>query len=231
MQWSGSWRGAMDEVCYFHAISLPRIPRTALYRRLGFRKGRTSITAGARRETEAVIEEALALITLKGAVLRLPVVRREKNRITLPSGDEFVSTSLSALLSGTAEVCLMGATAGEGIMTAVAEETLRGAMTRAVIFDATASEMVDAALDWIMSFTDRLLWREGKVLMERRYSAGYGDFGLENQEVIHRLLRLENIGVGLNEAWMLIPEKSVTAVAGVVAVGYGGRDRDDTQEK
>lgn len=47
--------------------------------------------------------------------------------------------------------------------------------------DAVASEMADAALDWIMDYINRQLRREGRHLLPRRFFAGYADFALDNQ--------------------------------------------------
>jgi len=109
----------------------------------------------------------------------------------------------------------MGATAGNDIMKAIEGDTAMGNLSRSVVFDATASEMVDASLDWIMGYLKQSLLRGNKILMQKRYSAGYGDFSLENQKTIHRLLELDRMGVKITESCILVPEKSVTAIAGV----------------
>ena len=109
----------------------------------------------------------------------------------------------------------MGATAGNAIMEAIREKTNRQEMTAAVVYDATASEMADAALDWITGFINRQIRREGKTMLERRFSAGYGDFALENQKLIYDALRMDQIGVAISERFLLIPEKSVTALSGI----------------
>ena len=87
--------------------------------------------------------------------------------------------------------------------------------TRGVVLDAAASEITDAALDWIAGYFDQILRRERKRLLHARYSAGYGDLLLENQRTMHRLLTLEKIGVTITESCILIPEKSVTAITGI----------------
>jgi len=88
--------------------------------------------------------------------------------------------------------------------------------TRGVVLDATASEVVDAGLDWIMGYFRQSLRREGKTLLNSRFSAGYGDFALENQRLIHRLLQMDRLKVTITESCLLVPEKSVTAVTGIV---------------
>jgi cobalamin-dependent methionine synthase I len=109
----------------------------------------------------------------------------------------------------------MGATAGSAIMDAIRGDTAGRDVTRGVVLDAAASEMTDAALDWIMDYFNRTLRRENKSLFKKRFSAGYGDFLLENQKTIYNLLQLDRLGVGITESCMLIPEKSVTAISGI----------------
>ena len=48
-----------------------------------------------------------------------------------------------------------------------------------------------------------------------RFSPGYGDFLLENQRDFFELLKIGDFGVKLTERYIFIPEKTVTAIAGV----------------
>jgi len=110
---------------------------------------------------------------------------------------------------------LMGATAGVAVMDAIQEKTRQDDLAAAVVYDATASEMVDAALDWIMDYVNQQVRREGKKLLPRRFSAGYADFKLENQKMIYEKLQMDKIGVNINSGFILLPEKSVTAISGI----------------
>ncbi|OQC25694.1 MAG: Vitamin B12 dependent methionine synthase, activation domain [Deltaproteobacteria bacterium ADurb.Bin072] len=76
--------------------------------------------------------------------------------------------------------------------------------------------MADAALDWIMDYAGQDLLRSSRRLTRKRFSAGYGDFSLENQQTMFDMLQLGEIGIRMTPAKVLIPEKSVTAVAGVL---------------
>jgi cobalamin-dependent methionine synthase I len=95
------------------------------------------------------------------------------------------------------------------------DKTGQDNLSAAVVYDATASEMVDAALDWIMDYFNQQIRREGKKLLSRRFSAGYADFQLDNQQVIYQKLQMEKIGVAINSNFILRPEKSVTALGGI----------------
>lgn len=195
-----------------------KTPQERIYRRLGYREGATVLSPGREAEVERYISEAVSLIRLQGAGLRLPLREKNETEVVLAGGcgDEvFKSRRLARFLGACDEAVLMGATAGREIMAAISEDVGGNRVTRGVVFDAAASEMIDASLDWIMSYFARELRRENRILTEGRFSAGYGDFLLENQGAMFRLLDLERLGVQITESFVLIPEKSVTALAGV----------------
>lgn len=204
----------MTSVTFFNAIAIP-VPRSKIFRRLGYRKGITCMPPRQEEESNRYIEEARSLIHLKGAGLRLKVLQTGDSEIILPGGVIFQSRQLALFLKPCREIIVMGATAGSDIMDAIREDIEGNDVTRGVVFDATASEMADVALDWIMNYFNGTLRRENKRLLPKRFSAGYGDFLLENQKIIYNLLLLERLGVGITESCMLIPEKSVTAITGV----------------
>lgn len=204
----------MTPVIFFESISIP-LPRKEIYRRLGFMKGVTEISSSQNEEIERFIQDALSLIHVKGAGLRMPVQEIKGARIILTEDVTFESNQLAALLRNCREIVLMGATAGNDIMKAIEEDAAGRNVTRGIVFDATASETVDASLDWIMDYFNRTLLRENRQLLKKRYSAGYGDLLLETQNTIYRLLQLDRIGIRITESCILIPEKSVTAITGI----------------
>ncbi|MFA4915476.1 MAG: hypothetical protein WC560_02250 [Syntrophales bacterium] len=204
----------MHSPIFFDTISIS-VPHKRIYGRLGYRRGVTRIPSRQQEAVEQYIEDAGSLIHLQGTALRLPIKENDTARITLSNDLIFESRQLAAFLKHCQEVILMGATAGNDIMRAIEKDAASDNLKRSVVFDAAASEMADASLDWIMSYFKQNLRRENKTLMQKRYSAGYGDFLLENQKTIHRLLELDRIGVKITASCILVPEKSVTAIAGV----------------
>jgi hypothetical protein len=206
----------MAPVLFFESISIP-LPRKNIYRRLGFVKGVTAVPASQEEEIESYIEHASSLIHLKGAGLRIPITEIEEARIILPDGLEFESRQLARLLANCSEIVLMGATAGREIMDAIESDATGANVTRGIVLDAAASEIVDASLNWIMDYFNQSLRRENRRLLRKRYSAGYGDLFLETQKAMYRLLQLDRIGVEITESSILIPEKSVTAITGIKA--------------
>jgi hypothetical protein len=204
----------MDRLITFERITIEP-PLEAIYRRLGYRKGHTQIKPGEAGALGKSIEQARSLITLQGAARRLPILSKDSRQIRLPGDLCLESTQLASLFANSQEVLLMGATAGAAVMEAIRRDTAADNLTRAVVLDATASEMVDAALDWMEAYFTRNLRRESRRLTKSRFSCGYGDLALENQRLFYDLLDLKRFGVELTEQYILVPEKSVTAVAGI----------------
>ena len=190
-------------------------PYAKIYQRLGYKKKTTQLSPGQQQETVRVIDEAASLILLKGSMLRTVISKNNGEEITLADNVTFSSKKLSALLKDCPEAALMGATAGSAIMEAIQEKTSQDDLATAVVYDATASEMVDAALDWIMDYLNQQVRRDGKKLLPRRFSAGYADFKLENQKMIYEKLQMDKIGVAITSSFILLPEKSVTAISGI----------------
>lgn len=205
----------MESLHFFMSISIP-VPTKDIYRRLGYRRGITQVNDDIKREIEDAIEYALSLIHLTGAGVRIPVEEIGQFNIALSKGIAFNSSGLARMLKGCSEVLLMGATAGKDIMEAIESDSKNNQLTRGVILDAVASEMVDASLDWISDYYNGQLRRENRQLTKKRFSAGYGDFLLENQKIMYDVLQLGILGVELTESCMLVPQKSVTAVAGII---------------
>jgi len=204
----------MESVIFFEKIPLDP-PLEKIYQRLGFKKHITEISAFQQNETDAFIRESSSLVTLQGMSLRLKIIQNDGDKISLSGDLTFNSKKLSAFLRDCREVILMGATCGGAIMEAIRDKSSRNDLTAAVVYDATASEIVDAGLDWIMHYVNQQLRREGKTLLPRRFSAGYADFDLENQKIIYEKLQMEKFGVKINSSFILIPEKSVTAIGGI----------------
>jgi len=204
----------LNELTFFDSIAVA-VPKARIYKRLGYKEGITQLPSDRQKEVEQYIEEGAALISLKGAALRLSIKECALPRIVFSNNIEFSSRHLCSWLEGCKEAVFMGASAGKDIIDAIKRGSAEGSLTQGVIYDAVASEVTDVALDWIMDYFNRELRRENKQLDAKRYSAGYGDFSLENQKAIYEMLKLEKLGVNITDKCILVPEKSVTAVSGV----------------
>ncbi len=138
-----------------------------------------------------------------------PLLTRIENNVVLES------ESLAKFLSESDEIVLMAVTAGAEVVERIFLEVTEGNAALGTVLDSVASETPDAGLDWIAKSINGMLGKEGKRLTRRRYSPGYGDLSLFHQKVIYDVLHLERLGLTLTEKYMLVPEKSVIAIAGI----------------
>jgi hypothetical protein len=193
------------------------LPRKQILSRLGYVRNKTQISKIQQNQLDDLIEQAREMIALKAHAVEIGFDAVEKSRIRLDGGIFFQSHSLAELLVDSKQVLLMGATAGRQIVEQIDEFSCgeNQDMAKAVVFDAVASEMTDAALDWLVNFYNNSLRRQNKILTKTRFSAGYGDFDVSNQKFFYDLLKLNELDIELTENYLLVPEKSVTAVAGI----------------
>lgn len=88
-------------------------------------------------------------------------------------------------------------------------------LTKGLVFDACAAASVESLCDMIQAEIEVKAKTMG-LATTSRYSPGYGDFSIENQKEIGRVLKVyERIGLSVNESSIMIPRKSVTAVIGM----------------
>ncbi len=186
--------------------------RKEIFRYLGYR-GREPETGVA----EAADSCAAALQTVVEPrhvrrVFPLEWVSADRFRI---EGMDVVSRNLSRNLRGCSEVCLMAATLGLGPDRLVQRAEALGKMSRAVILQAAAAAMIEAYCDDVNEEIRREAAPKG-LFLRPRFSPGYGDFSLEHQTELFRILEVQKkIGVTLTGSLLMMPSKSVTAVIGL----------------
>lgn len=189
-------------------------PMNRILYRLGYKKEKTVLDAKQKEEIEKIIWEGVSLCHPKGAFLVLPVSNRNQHSVTI--GENLIeSKSLAKFLQNSEHAVLMASTIGDEIISKINNEIKKGNSMKAVIFDSTASQVADKTIAWVMEFVDKTFEKEAKNLTSFRYSPGYGDLDLRYQEIFLKELNLQKLEMHLTESFMMVPEKSVTAICGV----------------
>lgn len=90
-------------------------------------------------------------------------------------------------------------------------------MSEAVVLDACAVEFIEKVCDNICNEIENSLKKaDGELKITSRFSAGYGDLGIEIQPDILRIVDAQRkIGLTVTESNIMIPRKSVTAIVGI----------------
>lgn len=200
----------------FSRIPVP-LPVEDVYRRLGRNRHAAVVTSQQQDRLEARMQDAFALCLPQGCydILR---IRRIDNEVVQTEDDSvtFSSEALSHMLAGCGRLVLLATTVGADVVEKTAELIAKAEGADAVVYDATASETADAAMDWLCASLNRELPRTGGALTKQRFSPGYGDLALAAQRAIFDRLQLQEMGLTLTDSWMMVPEKSVTAIAGIL---------------
>ncbi len=124
------------------------------------------------------------------------------------------SKDLKKNLSGCDSAFLFAATVGLELDRLIARYSAISP-AKALIFDGIGAERIESLCNLFNEDLAGTLEREGRLLRPR-FSAGYGDFSIEAQKDIFRLLDCPHrLGLTLNESMLMSPSKSVTAVIGV----------------
>ncbi len=124
------------------------------------------------------------------------------------------SEQIEELLAGCRRAVIFAATLGSDVDRLISRTGLVN-MADAAIQDACASALIENVCNNFESDLRIEVEAEGKFLTSR-FSPGYGDWPVEKQRDIFRILNAEHrIGIGLNSSDMMSPAKSVTAVMGI----------------
>ena len=204
----------IEKIVYIERIHAQAPLENILYR-MGYKKGKTVIPQDQEQKTQEAINLGKMLCDLKGAYLFLKITSKSTTSLTLENGVIIESAQVAELYKASSEVLLMAATAGTGIVERRDLEMKLGNNAIGVILDAVGSETADTGLDWMQEFLSIQLAKKGRNIT-RRFSPGYGDLKIDCQKVIHETLQLSKIGISISDRYILTPEKSVIAIAGVV---------------
>ena len=121
------------------------------------------------------------------------------------------SHSLFLNLNGCKMIALFAATVGAGVDRLILKYN-RLSPARAVVLQAMGAAAVE---QWCDELNARITARFGST--RPRFSCGYGDLPLKLQREIFPALNVtKNIGVTLTDGDLMIPEKSVTAIVGIL---------------
>ena len=138
-----------------------------------------------------------------------------------PAGED-----VKKLLQGCKAVIFLAATLGTEAEALLRRTQVRN-MTDAVILDACGSAAIENVCDNLCADLEAL---EAPCFLTDRFSPGYGDLPFSQQEDFCRLLDVgRRIGVSLSPGGLMIPQKSVTALAGVSPVSVRKRSRGCAQ--
>jgi len=122
---------------------------------------------------------------------------------------DYEQTNKHPIFNNSAKVALCICTIGSRLEKEVENLTKKNDLLRALILDSLGSESVEE----VAIHSDRQIAEEAITMNlwpSKRFSPGYGEWDLKEQQFIFKMLPAEKIGVKLNESCMMIPRKSIS---------------------
>ncbi|MBQ8434419.1 MAG: methionine synthase [Oscillospiraceae bacterium] len=191
-------------------MTLTAIDKVQAFRYMGYTD--ENIPESIRTLTDACEKRLLEIINIS-LNFRIFDIEFADNGVLL-CGSNFLmqGNDIKNHLSGCAKAALLCATLGTGTDKLINRLSISD-MTESFITDALASAAIEQVCDKAeKQIKDRL----PDMFMTWRYSPGYGDFPIsQQQEFLAVTNASKNAGIHLSESGMLIPSKSVTAVTGL----------------
>lgn len=192
-----------------------QLPERDILFRLKYNVHKTVVDPDSLARIKGIMAKGFRLCQPQGVWGRWDINDIIEESVIFESGVEINSASIAKLLTGCHSAVFMAATVGPGIVEMASQAVLSGDGGSAIIFDAVGSETAEAAIEWVNAYIGSIIKKKGEVLTSMRFSPGYGDFKLEYQRLFYEMLQLGNMGVTLTKSFILVPEKTVTAIAGI----------------
>ncbi len=191
------------------------LPELSILKRMGYNRHLTGVSNEQSEKINYYMNECYKICAPMGRYKRLKIVSNDGTYVMLENDNVIVSASVSKLLCKSTECVFLGARVSSEILNNIEKFVANKNGVAALIYDAVASEVVDDCLGWMIKRIGVDLSRFGLHPTSIRYSAGYGDFPLETQKMFYEVLKLEELGIVLNENFIFTPEKTVTALCGL----------------
>ncbi|HEA47388.1 MAG TPA: hypothetical protein ENH97_03150 [bacterium] len=175
-----------------------------------YRKKKSVLSPSIDALIEGEMKKAKGLIRGKGIYVILPVESKSKDEIVLKN-IFLKGKAIARAMAKATEIALFVDTIGPALEAEVNRLYQKDEYTKATILDTIGSVAADGGAKYLNS----LIVGKAKTQSTPRFSPGYGDWDLSIQKKLLEVTRAAKIGVTCNEAFFMIPRKSVSAVIGL----------------
>ena len=193
----------------------PTIPKPEVKRQLGYQEHTKSNPQIEGLITEA-ITKAQEIIKPQGNYLRLESITIKQDKIKLGTNKlTFSSQDIADLLANQEQVVILAVTIGPHLEERINQLFADDQLTKATILDAVGSIAVEEAANQLQEQIAVEAEEIGLPSLTMRYSPGYGDLNLDIQPQLLELVQGQELGIEVNDSFLLIPQKSITALIGL----------------
>ena len=148
------------------------------------------------------------------------IERIQGNKVIIDDSITFESQIIARLLEQCHKVSVFLATIGEHVEEMSCQLVKDGHVLQAAVLDAIGSDAVGRVADLVQNIIGEIAIDQGLVISPR-FSPGYCDWDISQQEMLFRAVDSDSAGIRLTEGCLMIPRKSISAIIGI---GPPGRD-------
>jgi hypothetical protein len=187
------------------------IAKEEVLKELGYyRKRKSVLSPSIDALIEGEIKKAKGLIKGKGAYIIFPVEHKSKDEIVLKN-IILKGKAIAKAMAKAEEIVLFVDTIGPALEAEVNRLYQKDEYTKATVLDTIGSVAAEEGAEYLNS----IIVEKAKKKSTPRFSPGYGDWDLSIQKKLLEVTQASKIGVTCNEAFFMIPRKSVSAVIGL----------------
>ena len=138
------------------------------------------------------------------------------SRVMLEGGIIFDSDVLAQLLTRAEKAAVFALTIGCQLEEKANQLAQGGLMLQTTVLDAIGSQLAERLADQVEDEIDDMARARG-FSISRRFSPGYCDWDVRQQEMVFKMLKGNCAGIQLTDSYLMIPRKSLS---GVIGIGY-----------
>jgi hypothetical protein len=148
------------------------------------------------------------------------IISTDGSRVDIGESIVLKSRKVARLLERCDKVAVFALTIGDYLEDMVAYLAENGLVLQATVLDAIGSGTAESLATQVEQSIREDARSEGLVI-SWRFSPGYCDWDVSQQELIFRALGNDTAGITLNKSMLMVPRKSVS---GIIGIGQPGKD-------
>jgi hypothetical protein len=187
------------------------IPEEPLLRRLGKSRKEQKISQRLKKKIKKAAQEIDHYAQPK-AVFNVVSTKRNNGFIVLDNKVSLRSKKLASTLNPCRRAAIFLTTIGSEV-DRIIKQNMKSRPHYGFLLDAAASVAAESTAQYIQDYLEASLGEDENTTL--RYSPGYCDWPLEEQEKIFRIIPHKTIGVDLSENHFMLPSKSISGVIGI----------------
>lgn len=156
----------------------------------------------------------LALPRAGFSILYDPLFETKEKVLKIADKEFQLGKTITAMLKKSEAVVFFVATIGDKVEALSKKYMKEGDALEGYIIDLIGSELAESATDYLHNYLQNLVESIGYGL-SNRYSPGYCNWPVSDQQQLFELMHPVNCGISLNESFLMTPAKSVSGLMGI----------------